>query len=382
MMWAALTALSLFAIARLFVYLMVVIGHALGYLQPLLLPVAISAVLAYLLDPVVDRICRLGVSRMKAVFYVFALVFLPMTALLLWIIPQIYRESLEFAGQVPNLVATARQLVQNFIARFQERYAENQYVQQGLQQAGEWVQQQLPEIPAKIWSWLRGGLEGVLGAFGFLIGLVVVPIYLFFFLKDAAAISKQWSDYLPLRSSAFKDEVVSCLTEINSYLIAFFRGQILVTTIDGIMIGIALSILGLPFAPVIGLMVAILQLIPYIGIFICWIPAVLIAAFHWPHEWTHPLIVTIIFVVVSNLDGLFIAPRIVGKSVGLHPVTIILSVIGWSLLIGGPLGALLAVPLTATLKVLLKRYVWERSLVRRHVEVPVEAGGTVTVEIP
>src|SRR5207253_1610269 len=104
-------------------------------------------------------------------------------------------------------------------------------------------------------------------------------------------------------------------------------------------------------------------------IFLCWIPAVLIAAFQWPHEWRHPLEVTAIFIVMSQLDGLFIAPRIVGNAVGLHPVTIIISVIGWSLLIGGPLGALLAVPLTATLKVLLKRYIWEGRLQPRKIPV-------------
>jgi predicted PurR-regulated permease PerM len=98
-------------------------------------------------------------------------------------------------------------------------------------------------------------------------------------------------------------------------------------------------------------------MIPYIGIVICWVPAVLIAAFQWG-DWTHPMIVTAIFVVVQNLEGMFYAPRIVGKSVGLHPMTVIVSIFVWGLLIGGLLGPILAVPLTATIKVLLSRYVW------------------------
>jgi predicted PurR-regulated permease PerM len=98
-------------------------------------------------------------------------------------------------------------------------------------------------------------------------------------------------------------------------------------------------------------------MIPYIGIVICWVPAVLIAAFQWG-DWTHPLIVTAIFIVVQNLEGMFYAPRIVGKSVGLHPMTVIVSIFVWGLLIGGLLGPILAVPLTATIKVLLSRYVW------------------------
>jgi predicted PurR-regulated permease PerM len=108
-------------------------------------------------------------------------------------------------------------------------------------------------------------------------------------------------------------------------------------------------------------------MIPYIGIVICWIPAVLIAAFQFG-DWTHPLIVTAIFIAIQNLEGMFYAPRIVGNSVGLHPMTVIVSIFVWGLLIGGLLGPILAVPLTATIKVLLARYVWDRNLRERITE--------------
>src|SRR4051812_14999431 len=79
-------------------------------------------------------------------------------------------------------------------------------------------------------------------------------------------------------------------------------------------------------------------------------------------DWMHPLAVTGVFLLVQNAEAIFIAPRIVGNSVGLHPVTVIVSIFVWGLLIGGLLGPILAVPLTATLKVLLARYVWSRRL--------------------
>jgi predicted PurR-regulated permease PerM len=120
-------------------------------------------------------------------------------------------------------------------------------------------------------------------------------------------------------------------------------------------------LIGLNFAPLIGAMVVVLTMIPYIGIFICWVPAVLIAAFQFG-DWTHPLIVTATFIVIQNLEGIFYAPRIVGNYVGLHPMTVIVSIFVWGLLIGGLLGPILAVPLTATLKVLLARYVWGRQI--------------------
>ncbi|MDP9291799.1 MAG: AI-2E family transporter [Verrucomicrobiota bacterium] len=355
--WAAVTASGLFLLVAVWLFAIYWVTRALGYLQPLLIPVAVAGILAYLLNPLVEWLCARGAGRTKAVLYVFAIVLLPLVMICIWVVPEIYHQSLEFAGRVPVYVDKARTIVVSTVEKYQQRYADNPYIQE----TGTWLQNQLPGLPPKIWSFITSSLEGFLGVFGFLLGLIVVPIYLFFFLKDAAMISRRWSDYLPLRASKFKDEVVSCLTEINMYIIAFFRGQILVTLIDGVLIGTMLLGVGLNFALLIGLMVAILQLVPYLGILLCWIPAVLIAAVQWG-DWKHPLIVTGVFVLASNLDGLFIAPRIVGNSVGLHPMTIIISVLGWSLLIGGLLGALLAVPLTATLKVLLKRYVWEKRM--------------------
>jgi predicted PurR-regulated permease PerM len=222
---------------------------------------------------------------------------------------------------------------------------------------------------------------GFLGAFGFLLSLVIVPLYLYYFLLEGPKIADTWSNYVPLRASKFKDEVVSTLTEINGYLIAFFRGQLVVSIINGAATGIGLQIVGLKFGWLIGLSLCVLGIIPYLGIIVCWIPSVIIASVQggsylippsspW---WVFPLVVTGIFVAVQQVDGLFITPKIVGESVGLHPMTVIMSVFAWSLILGGLLGAILAVPMTASLKVLFQRYIWQRALVRRHAAVPLEA---------
>jgi len=223
------------------------------------------------------------------------------------------------------------------------------------------LQQTLPTFVGKLWDILKKSIGGFLGITGFLLSLILVPIYLFFLLNEKPRIQQRWRDYLPLRASPFRDEVAEALSEINRYVTAYFRGQLLVCLVDGILIGIALTIFGLNFAPLIGAMVVVLTMIPYIGIIICWVPAVLIAAFQWG-DWTHPIIVTVIFIVIQNLEGIFYAPRIVGNYVGLHPMTVIVSIFVWGLVIGGVLGPLLAVPLTATIKVLLARYVWGRRL--------------------
>jgi len=239
-----------------------------------------------------------------------------------------------------------------------------------------WVSANSEEIAARVTGGLSRSLQGILGLFGYLVGFLLVPLYLYYFLKESAAIQKSWSDYIPLRASQFKAELVDCLNEINGYLIAFFRGQMLVSMIDGLLVGICLALIGLPYAMLIGVFVALLGLIPYVGNLICLLAAAGVSVAHFgktdaagelvntlwglQQVWAYPLIVIAIFTVVQQINSLVTAPKIVGDAVGLHPLTVIFSVLFWSLLIGGLLGALLAVPLTASVKVILRRYVWER----------------------
>jgi predicted PurR-regulated permease PerM len=222
-----------------------------------------------------------------------------------------------------------------------------------------WLQQKLPQILSAVGGFLQRSAGGFLGVAGVVVSLALVPLFLFFFLKDSSKFAQDWRRYIPLPESPLRDEVASLVEEINGYLVRYFRGQFTVSLIDGALIGAALLIMGLNFALLIGLAVGLLALIPYVGLTICWIPAVLIAVAQYG-DWTHPLIVTAIFVGMSNLESFFIAPRVVGESVSLHPLTVILSVLVWSLILGVLLGSLLAVPLTATIKVLLQRYVWHR----------------------
>jgi predicted PurR-regulated permease PerM len=235
--------------------------------------------------------------------------------------------------------------------------------------AGDWLRRTFPVVLRNVWTFFTNSVGGFLGAFGFLLSMVIVPIYLYYFLIESKNIAESWGDYLPLRASAFKDEVVAAISEINGYLIAFFRGQLLVSLINGTATGLGLVIIGVDFGILIGLLLCVLGVIPYLGIIMCWVPAVIIASvqggsYMIPAQpwWLLPLVVTAIFVVWQQIDGLFITPKIVGESVGLHPMTVIVSVFMWSLLMGGLLGAILAVPMTATVKVLLRRYVWQRKL--------------------
>ncbi len=375
MLWAALTAFS-FVLIGAVVFLIGWLGiGAISFLQPVLIPVAIAAILAYLLEPVVRFLTMRRVSRTLAVVIVFLAVTLIIGGILIWIVPAIWRQGQQLYLHLPEYSASTQKLLDSTVTEarriielpiFQkpdDEAAETgltaTYVTQMVNEGVLWLNQKLPEILGTAGTFLKKSIGGFLGVFGFLLSLILVPIFLFFFLKESPSIGVNWSNYLPLRASPLKSEIVSLLSEINTYLINFFRGQLIVSLIDGLLIGASLLIMGLEFGLLIGLLVGVLGLIPYIGMMICWIPAVLIAAAQFG-DWWHPLVVTIIFIVANNLDGMLIAPKIVGESVGLHPLTVIFSVLAWSLILGGLLGALLAVPLTATLKVVLKRYFWDR----------------------
>ena len=430
-MWAALTALFV-------VFLIVIVGAAIwtganiiSFLQPILIPVAIAIILTYLLDPLVTKMSRGGLSRTKAVAFLFAVAFVALGGLIGWLVPTISIQSANFAKEVPAYTERARDRIVDLIYRFDQTFgflgggreksasssftnwligpasptprpqptpsatvspnaatppqtiapatetiapnpskftgAERQRIQAYVEKQIPNLQRALPMLMEKLWGILKKSIGGFLGITGFLLSLILVPIYLFFLLNEKPRIEKRWKDYLPLRASPLKDEVAEVLSEINKYVTAYFRGQLLVCLVDGVLIGTALTLFGLNFAPLIGVIVVILTMVPYIGIVVCWVPAVLIAAFQWG-DWWHPIGVTAIFIVVQNLEGIFYAPRIVGNYVGLHPMTVIVSIFVWGLIIGGVLGPLLAVPLTATIKVLLARYVWGPRLRERVME--------------
>ncbi|MEM7385014.1 MAG: AI-2E family transporter [Verrucomicrobiota bacterium] len=424
--WGALTASSIVVIGVIAVGLIWLATKILSFLQPLLVPLAVAGIIAYLLEPVIRLLTRNGMKRFKAVLVVFTS--FNLTALVLFtIIIFAGKDYVSNQTKLTDLFDESITSLETAVERAKTRLTslageeessgaeasppekeepapadvepspaeapapENPEIQPDSRKVSEngqselsgnkpspwktvinWLSEIYPSLMAKGWAFATRSVHGMFGFFGYILGLVLVPIYLYYFLKESESIANGWSHYLPLKASAFKDEVVDTITEINGYLIAFFRGQMLVSIIDGILIAICLSILGLPFAILIGIFVAILGLIPYIGNLLCLIPAVLISIAHfkvqanqfWGIEqvWVYPVIVGAIFFIVQQINGLATAPKIVGDSVGLHPLTVIFSVLFWSFLLGGLLGSLLAVPLTASLKVLFRRYIWERKL--------------------
>ena len=415
-LWTVFTYVAIVGAGAVAVALIYFLGQVVGFFQPVLIPFAVAAVLAFLLEPIVRLLTtRTRLKRTGAVLTLFGIILLGLVVAGVLIVPQIYDSTASMIRGMPEYTQKAQRRITSLIDATEAKLAKfnhsvpsptpspspvggqesagtpapapGQDIQAGgsggsgsskeepsassiFQPDGlrKYIQKQVPVLQGKIPAVLDSVwhlLTRSLGAAGTLLDVIIIPVYLFFLLVESRHIARHWNEYLPIRDSPFKKEVVSVLLEVNGYLVAFFRGQLIVSAIDGLLIGSALAIMGLDFSIFIGLLVVVLTFIPYLGIILCYIPAVLIAIIQYG-DFIHPLIVVAVMFTVQTLESTIISPKIVGDSVGLHPVTVIISVFGWSLLLDGPIGAILAVPLSATVKVLLRRYVWEASGRGRH----------------
>lgn len=380
--WAALTGISLLVIVSLIVGLLYGFGSLFIALEPVLLPVIIAGVLAYLLNPIVHLVQKRLKKRILAVLSVLLTATLVLGALGFAILPPLVSQTNELITQREQILASTATaakefLQQNKMAQYavdslydkakREAYADPELSAEDkhkLAAAHDYPQKvstvlnyYSSELTTSGWRWLTAGTKAIYGAAGMIIGVLMIPVFLFYFLLKSEEISNNWHDILPLRASPFRKEVVETLKQINDYIISFVRGQMLVSMIDGIILGIALKCMGVPYALTIAAAAALLGIIPYIGMISTSIPALLIAWFTW-HDMGHVLGVAIIFISVSQFDGWILQPKVLGNRVGMHDITIMFSVLFWSHVLGGIVGALLAVPLTASIKVLFMRYVW------------------------
>jgi predicted PurR-regulated permease PerM len=428
-LWNAATGVSILVLGALLVGLVWLMGQIFGFLQPVLVPLAVAAIIAYLLDPVVRIFQKRGFSRRWSVVSTFAGFTLIAAGLVAIMIPLVGGQIHTFQQQRDAIAAGQKAVTgtTDTIANDNPAAAKKPFdeiivdILIDTRNKNEWAKPFIdpllgpPDDPksdapkatltaaldeaalaggsqldppivlqgTELWSqgksyideifgWIKGGAGKLLGFLGLALGFVMVPIYLYYFLNESAAIKEHWHEYVPLKASRFKTELVETLTEVNRYLISFFRGQVLVAFIDGMLVGLALTLFDLPLGLLVGILMAVLGIIPYIGNIITLIPACVLAYFHFSvaenqhilgdNPWAYVGGVVAIFVIVQQINSLLTAPKIVGDSVGLHPMTVIFSMLFWSLILGGFVGALLAVPLTAAVKVLFRRYIWDRRM--------------------
>jgi predicted PurR-regulated permease PerM len=383
--WFCLTALCVAVLLALVGIICWGIGWLANVLGPVLLPLAVATILAYILDPIVDYIESRKIPRPRAILLVFFMGAALMLGLLATVAPQLVVETKELVRNVPAYSQRLKNRVEssewgrriNQALQFPKTppsaaitvKADDENFPRKLEivpstdpeptsPLSEKIVSLSSEILPEIGTWLAAQVKRIGSWLGLLIGFFLVPVYTFYFLKEKRGIEANWKNYLPVHDSTAKEEIVFILSSINDSMIVFFRGQVLVALCSGALLTIAFLVLGLNYAVMLGVMAGLLGIIPYLGVMMSVVPATALAAVQF-NDWWHPAIVIGVFIIVNMLEGLAISPKIIGDRVGLHPLTIIVAVMIGTTLMGGILGGVLAIPLTAALRAIMFRYVWK-----------------------
>ena len=331
----ALFWLCAFAGVALFLYLF----------ANILLPFVAGLALAYLLDPLADRLERLGLSRLWATVVILVVFVLGLALAVTLIVPVV---GSQLAGFIERLPATVQRL-QELIAQQNEQWL-GKLLGQGIGQLkssiGTVVSQGVDWLTSFLGSLWTGG-QAVVSVLSL---LVVTPVVAFYMLVDWDRMVEAIDDYTPLRH---KETIRRLAREMDEGIAGFVRGQALVCLILGTFYAIALTAVGLNFGLVIGLGAGLIGFVPYVGSISGLLVSVGVAVVQFWPDWTMVALVFGIFVAGQFVEGNILQPRLVGRSVGLHPVWLMFALVAFGYLFGF-VGLLVAVPLAAAVGVLAR----------------------------
>ena len=332
---------------RFWLLALLAFGGVIWLLSDMLMPFVAGIVIAYLLDPICRRLCSLGLSRGLAAFAVLGSFFLVLGIALALVLPVLHEQALQFLSALPGYIELLRAKLAPLLHDVMNRLSDEQFAQlkAAAAQHAEGLSGKIGQVVASIW---QGGaaLLGVLSL------LIITPVVAFYLLRDWPQFTAKVDGWLPLEQA---QTIRTQLRAIDATLAGFMRGQLLTCVLLGLGYGIALSLVGLNFGFAIGLTAGLLSFIPYIGS-VVGLGAALIVAFIQFGDMAQIGLVLLVFVVGQLLEGNVITPKLVGESVGLHPVWIMFAILAGGSLMGFT-GMLLAVPVAATLGVLLRFFI-------------------------
>lgn len=330
----------------------------LWFLGPVLLPFLVGGAIAYFLDPVADRLERLGLSRVAATSVITILMLLIMVALVLAVIPTLISQLTALVNAAPEI---AKRLQAFLVERFPELQDSTSTVRQTLAQIAGFVQSKGADLA-------QTALTSALSILSAVIFIVVVPVVAFYLLLD-------W-DNMVARIDAMipRDHVATVrrlAREIDGVLAGFVRGQLSVCLVLGTYYSVALMLAGLQFGLIVGAIAGTITFIPYVGAIVGGVLAIGLALFQFWGDWVSIGIIAAIFAAGQFLEGNVLTPRLVGKSVGLHPVWLLFALSAFGSLFGF-VGMLIAVPVAATMGVFTRFAIaqYHDSLLYRGIDSP------------
>ncbi len=319
---------------------------AIYLLSPILTPFLFAAILAYICNPLVGRMTRRRVPRTLAVTLVLILLGVALLVVLVVLLPLLIRQVRAIADQGPVYVDWLRTAL---APRLEQLFG----IQLEMGMVREWVAEHMAEIRDVAVKLLPSLKTGGLAVIGFVVTLVLVPVVLFYFLRDWNAIVAGIDALLPQR---WHDRVSEVAREIDAVLGQFLRGQLLVMLGMGMFYTVGLWAVGLDFALSVGMLAGLVTFVPYLGVITGVVLATLMGALQF-QEWSQLSWVWGVFVAGNLLEGYVLVPWLVGERIGLHPVAVIFALLAFGSLFGF-FGVLLALPVSAAL------LVWARYLRR------------------
>lgn len=312
----------------------------LWFFGDVLLPFLVGGALAYFLDPVADRLQRAGLSRVMATSAISVVALLLVVLLVLSVIPTLIAQLTALVNAAPDI---AQKLQAFLIDRFPQLSDETSTIRQTLAQLAATIQSRGGELA-------NGLLSSALGVISAVVFLVVVPVVAFYLLLDWDNMVARIDALIPRDHRA---TVRDLALQIDKVLAGFVRGQVSVCLILGSYYSIALMTAGLQFGLIVGAIAGAITFIPYVGALVGGVLAIGLALFQFWGDWLSIGIVAGIFGVGQFLEGNILTPKLVGKSVGLHPVWLLFALSSFGSIFGF-VGMLVAVPVAASIGVLLR----------------------------
>jgi len=333
----------------LLVLMIVVLGRLLGTFSSVIWPLAVAGIAAMILRPLVgvfER--RTHLPRSVCTIVLYAMVTVACAGLLLLFVPALVRQTVDFITSLPDLWARGAAYIHAKYPEWSELYT-RAMANETMRQIIESVAQHTQNLAGAVLPNLKAAGGTIVGAAGFLANLAVVPVYLFFFLQSDQDPTRSLKDNLPFLKPEVRDDVLFLAREFIAIVVAFFRGQLLIGLIMGLLLATGFWAVGLEFGIVLGLAVGLLNVIPYLGTILGLGTVLPVAYFQNEGGLLTAALCLGVFLVVQLIEGYFLTPRIMGRQTGLHPVAIILAIFFWGTALDGILGMVLAIPLTAFL---------------------------------
>jgi predicted PurR-regulated permease PerM len=319
-------------------------------------PFALGIVLGYLLDPVVHRLERLGLNRLGASLLILVFFVLVLAVIFITVAPVLGNQLVGFMRSLPNYVTRLQQLVVDEGNVLLEKYGGPWRDKLGLADplSTEQIQKSVGDLVSQGAQWLldfsRSLVSGGRALFGFLSFLVITPVVAFYILVDWEKMIRAIDSWLP---RDHRDSLRQIAREINQALAGFLRGQFLVCLFLGVWYGLGLTLIGLDYGFLIGVTAGVLSFIPYVGSLTALVLSLGVALVQgWPH-WGLFLSALAVVGVGQFLEGNVLSPKLVGESVGLHPVWVMFALVAFGALFGFT-GLLIAVPLAAAIGVVMR----------------------------